>query len=49
MCNIIVAERGVASGVRLSFSDFARSGLVIAVGSMVIASAWLWFTGLMAG
>ena len=48
MCNIIVAERGAASGVTLRFWDFARSGIVIAVGSMAIACGWLWFTGLMA-
>jgi len=47
LCNIIVAERAAASGARLSFMDFARSGIPMTLASLAIAAWWLWFTGLM--
>ena len=46
MCNIIVAERAAASGVRLSFIDFARSGIPMTLASLAATVAWLWATGL---
>jgi Na+/H+ antiporter NhaD/arsenite permease-like protein len=45
LCNIIVAERAQASGVALSFGDFARSGVPMAVASMIAAGLWLWAMG----
>jgi Na+/H+ antiporter NhaD/arsenite permease-like protein len=48
LCNIIVAERAQASGARLSFMDFARSGIPMTIASVAFAAWWLWFTGLMA-
>lgn len=45
LANIIVAERAVASGVRLGFLDHARSGVPIAVLSLAVAAAWFWAMG----
>ncbi|WP_421693784.1 SLC13 family permease [Aestuariivirga sp.] len=47
MCNIIVAERAASVGARLSFGDFARSGIVMTTLSLAAAAAGLWVTGLM--
>lgn len=46
LCNIIVAERAQASGVSLSFLDFARSGIPMTLASLAATIAWLWATGL---
>jgi Na+/H+ antiporter NhaD/arsenite permease-like protein len=46
LCNIIVAERAAVSGVRLSFLDFARSGIPMTLASMAAAVTWLWAIGL---
>jgi Na+/H+ antiporter NhaD/arsenite permease-like protein len=48
MCNIIVAERAQASGARLGFMDFARSGIPMTVASLAITALWLWLMGYMA-
>ena len=47
LCNIIVAERAKDAGVRLRFSDFAKSGVPMTVASFAVTVVWLWFTGLM--
>ena len=47
LCNIIVAERAAASGVRLSFLDFARSGIPLTLASLAVTVIWLWTLGLM--
>jgi Na+/H+ antiporter NhaD/arsenite permease-like protein len=47
LCNIIVAERAQASGARLSFADFARSGIPMTLASLLTAATWLWVTGYM--
>ena len=47
LCNIIVAERAESAGARLSFMDFARSGIPMTLTSLAAAAAWLWYTGLM--
>lgn len=41
MANIIVAERAAAAGTRLSFGDFARSGIPMTLATMTIAVLWL--------
>jgi Na+/H+ antiporter NhaD/arsenite permease-like protein len=46
ICNIIVAERAALQGARLSFADFARSGIPITVLSMAATIGWLLFTEL---
>ena len=46
LCNIIVAERAEASGVRLGFVDFARSGVPMTLASLAAAVGWLWAAGL---
>jgi Na+/H+ antiporter NhaD/arsenite permease-like protein len=46
LCNIIVAERAAASGVRVGFMDFARSGLPLTLASLAVTILWLWLTGL---
>ncbi|MBX3580389.1 MAG: anion transporter [Rhizobiaceae bacterium] len=46
LCNIIVAERAEATGVRLGFVDFARSGIPMTLASMAVTVVWLWAIGL---
>ncbi len=46
IANIIVAERAAASGVRLSFVDFARAGIPMTLAAMLAAAAWLWAIGM---
>jgi Na+/H+ antiporter NhaD/arsenite permease-like protein len=48
LCNIIVAERAASAGAKLSFSDFARSGIPMTLSSLAVAAGWLWFTGTLA-
>jgi Na+/H+ antiporter NhaD/arsenite permease-like protein len=47
LCNIIVAERAAAAGVRLGFADFARSGVPMTLATFATAIGWLWATGVM--
>lgn len=47
LCNIIVAEKAAAAGARLSFGDFARSGIPMTLASFAATLAWLWIIGLM--
>ncbi len=47
LANLIVAERAASVGVTLGFRDHARSGIPMALLSLVVAAAWLWGTGLM--
>lgn len=42
LANIIVAERAARAGVRLSFLDFARSGIPMTLATMALAMGWLW-------
>ncbi|MBL8576698.1 MAG: anion transporter [Mesorhizobium sp.] len=46
LCNIIVAERAAASGAKLTFVDFARSGIPMTLASFAVTMLWLWATGL---
>lgn len=46
LANIIVAERAAACGVKLSFLDYARSGIPMTLASMTLACAVLLVTGL---
>ena len=48
LANIITAERAAAAGVRLTFADFARSGVPLTLASMAAAVLWLGFGGWMA-
>ena len=48
LCNIIVAERAASAGAKLSFLDFARSGIAMTLASLGVTVAWLWFIGAMA-
>jgi Na+/H+ antiporter NhaD/arsenite permease-like protein len=43
LCNLIVAERAAAAGVRLGFVDFARAGVPMTLVSLALAAAWLAF------
>lgn len=45
LANIIVAERAMAHGVRLTFADHARTGVPITLLSMLFAGFWLWIWG----
>ncbi len=41
ICNIIVAERAALQGAKMSFMDFARSGIPITVLSIAVTIGWL--------
>jgi Na+/H+ antiporter NhaD/arsenite permease-like protein len=47
LANLIVAERAVLAGVRLSFRDHAKAGVPITLLSLLLAGLWLWAMGLM--
>jgi Na+/H+ antiporter NhaD/arsenite permease-like protein len=47
LCNIIVAEAAAAYGIRLTFSDFARSGIVMTLPALGLTAAWIYLLGLM--
>jgi Na+/H+ antiporter NhaD/arsenite permease-like protein len=47
LCNLIVAERAAGAGVALTFGDFARAGVPMALTSMLFAAIWLWLGGWM--
>jgi Na+/H+ antiporter NhaD/arsenite permease-like protein len=47
LSNLIVVEQAAVLGVRLSFADFARTGIPITIASMTIAVLWLMLTGFM--
>jgi Na+/H+ antiporter NhaD/arsenite permease-like protein len=47
LCNLIVAERAAAAGVHLSFGDFTRAGIPMALSSLLLGAAWLWLGGWM--
>ncbi len=47
LCNIIVAERAGIAGARLTFADFARSGIPMTLATMAAAAGWLWFVGVL--
>ena len=46
ICNIIVAERAALQGARLSFMNFARSGVPITILSIAATIGWLMVTKL---
>jgi len=45
LVNIIVAERALVHGVRLTFADHARAGIPITLSTMLFAGLWLWCWG----
>jgi Na+/H+ antiporter NhaD/arsenite permease-like protein len=47
LANLIVAERALTAGVRLSFYEHAKTGVPITVLSMLSAGLWLWMAKLM--
>jgi Na+/H+ antiporter NhaD/arsenite permease-like protein len=47
LANLIVAERALVAGVRLSFYEHAKTGVPITVLSMLSAGFWLWIVKLM--
>ncbi|MBI4185381.1 MAG: anion transporter [Proteobacteria bacterium] len=47
LANLIVVERAAASGVRLTFADFARAGVPMTLAAMAIAALWLGLGGWM--
>lgn len=42
LANIIVAERAGETSIRLSFLDFARSGIPMTLATTILAMSWLW-------
>jgi Na+/H+ antiporter NhaD/arsenite permease-like protein len=47
LANLIVAERALIAGARLSFYEHAKTGVPITVLSMLSAGLWLWIAKLM--
>lgn len=47
LANLIVVERASVADVRLTFYDHAKTGVPVAVLSMLSAALWLWFAGVM--
>jgi Na+/H+ antiporter NhaD/arsenite permease-like protein len=45
MANIIVAERAATAGIELSFSDFAKAGIPMALAAVAGAVTWLVLAG----
>jgi len=42
LAGIIVVEEARARGIKISFGEFARSGVPVALACMVLAVVWLW-------
>ncbi|MGL5952164.1 MULTISPECIES: SLC13 family permease [Providencia] len=42
LAGIIVVEQAAAYGVKISFSEFAKSGGIVAAFCMLLATAWIW-------
>jgi Na+/H+ antiporter NhaD/arsenite permease-like protein len=42
LASVIVVDQAAREGLRISFWDFARSGIPITLSSMLLAAGWLW-------
>jgi len=42
LASIIVVDQAARGGLRISFWDFARTGIPITLSSMLLAAGWLW-------
>lgn len=42
LAGIIVVEQAAAHGVKISFWEFSRSGIIAAFACMVLAAGWIW-------
>ncbi len=42
LAGIIVVEAAARHGVRISFGEFSRAGVPVAVATMLLAAAWIW-------
>lgn len=47
LTNLLIAEQADRMGARLSFADYARAGVPIAVLSLAFATLWLWLLGVL--
>ena len=45
LASIIVVDAASRRGVRISFWDFARTGVPVTILSMLVAAGWLWLLG----
>ena len=45
VANIIVVEGARSEGVRVSFREYLRLGVPVTVATLVLGSAWIWWTG----
>jgi Na+/H+ antiporter NhaD/arsenite permease-like protein len=43
LAGIIVVEQAAAHGLTISFKEFSRAGVPVAVACMALAAAWIWF------
>ena len=42
LAGIIVVEQAAAHGVKISFAEFSRSGVIAAIACMTLAAVWIW-------
>lgn len=42
LAGIIVVEQAAAHGVKISFAEFSRSGVIAAIACMALAAGWIW-------
>ena len=42
LAGIIVVEQAAAHGVKISFAEFSRSGVIAAMACMILAAGWIW-------
>ena len=42
LAGIIVVEQAAAHGVKISFAEFSRSGVIAALACMALAAGWIW-------
>jgi Na+/H+ antiporter NhaD/arsenite permease-like protein len=42
MANLIVIEQAAPFGIRISFGDYARTGVIVTAANLVILMGWIW-------
>jgi Na+/H+ antiporter NhaD/arsenite permease-like protein len=43
LAGIIVVEQAASRGVKISFAEFSRAGVPVAIACMALAAGWIWF------
>ena len=42
LASIIVVDQAARAGLKISFWEFARTGIPVTLSSMLVAAGWLW-------